>query len=85
MGIAAKIAFVVVVYTALSSHDEKPAFVSRPYTTQAEADEAAEGFPRLPTFNTRVFKIRNGGALEGMFSSFELRHPGKEKDGPDID
>lgn len=85
MGIASKIAFVVVVYTALSSHEERPAFVSRPYGTHDEANEAAEGFPGLPTFRPKVFKLRDGGALERLYAAFEPRVKDAGQDGPDPD
>lgn len=65
--------YMVVVYHALSSHDEKPVMVSRPTKDREEAKELAEALKNGlgDSYKVHVCGVNGGQALEQIFTSLE--------------
>lgn len=73
--------YMVVVYHALSSHDEKPVMVSRPTKDREEAEAlAAELGSRLDSskYSVAVLGIKGGQSLETVFASLEQLKSGNQ-------
>lgn len=65
--------YMVVVYHALSSHDERPVMVSRPTKDREEAKELADALKDGlgDGYKVHVCGVNGGQALEQIFTSLE--------------
>lgn len=65
--------YMVVVYHALSSHDERPVMVSRPTKDRDEANDLANGLKDGlgDGYKVHVCGVNGGQALEQIFTTLE--------------
>lgn len=71
--------FMVVVYHALSSHDERPVMVSKPFKDEEEAKRLAAEMGKLEGYSVKIFNVEGGQAVGKLFESFEIRGSAKSR------